>query len=105
VVHIRRLAKGPAKGPVSEEEAVMRFTIRLRRAALVLGAVAAFIAPAALPATAAARHCPSGYVHAVIGGEQKCLHAGEFCSASERRQYPRYGFKCVRVHGYWRLES
>jgi len=35
---------------------------------------------ARLPAHAEA--CPAGYVDAVINGQEKCLHAGEFCSAS-----------------------
>lgn len=39
--------------------------------------------------------CASGYVSAVIGGELKCLHAGEFCSASGEADYEKYGFTCV----------
>ncbi|MEO9117820.1 MAG: hypothetical protein ABI355_01710, partial [Solirubrobacteraceae bacterium] len=35
----------------------------------------------------AAKTCPAGFTHAVIGGEQKCLHAGEYCSHSEAGQY------------------
>lgn len=33
---------------------------------------------------AAAKSCPAGFTHAVIGGQQKCLHAGEYCSHAER---------------------
>lgn len=47
---------------------------------------------AAVPAISA---CSSGYVDAVIGGEHKCLHAGEFCSAGHEADYERYGFTCV----------
>jgi hypothetical protein len=54
--------------------------------------------------TAAAKTCPSGFTHATIGGEQKCLHAGEYCSHAEGGQYRRYHFKCVRVNGVYRLE-
>jgi hypothetical protein len=54
---------------------------------------------------AAAKSCPSGYTHAVIGGEQKCLHAGEYCSHAEARQYRRYHFVCERVKGTYRLEE
>ena len=42
---------------------------------------------------------------AVIAGHQKCLGRGEYCSHAEARQYRRYGFKCVRVHGTYRLEG
>jgi hypothetical protein len=37
-------------------------------------------------------------VHARIGGQEKCLHAGEFCSKRYASQYQRYGFKCVGGH-------
>jgi hypothetical protein len=42
--------------------------------------------------------CSSGYTDAVIGGEHKCLHAGEFCSAAHEAEYERYGFSCVDGH-------
>jgi hypothetical protein len=53
---------------------------------------------------AAAKTCPSGFTHAMIGGEQKCLHAGEYCSRAEARQYRRYHFICESVRGTYRLE-
>jgi NADPH-dependent curcumin reductase CurA len=53
---------------------------------------------------AAAKSCPAGFTHAVIGGEQKCLHAGEYCAHAEARQYVRYHFVCDRVRGTYRLE-
>ncbi len=67
-------------------------------------AVIAALAGSALVPAASAKTCPSGYTHAVIGGAQKCLHAGEYCSHAEARQYPRYHFKCERVNGTYRLE-
>jgi hypothetical protein len=39
--------------------------------------------------------CSSAFVHGVIGGQEKCLHAGELCAARYKRQYVRYGFRCV----------
>ena len=57
------------------------------------------------PTAVAAESCSSGYTHAVIGGEQKCLRAGEYCAHSDGRQYRRYGFVCERVHGTYRLED
>lgn len=38
--------------------------------------------------------CSSGYVDGVIGGEPKCLHAREYCSAASESDYERYGFSC-----------
>jgi hypothetical protein len=56
------------------------------------------------PDAVVAKTCPAAFTHAVIGGEQKCLHAGEYCSHAEARQYRRYHFVCVRVRGTYRLE-
>ncbi len=42
--------------------------------------------------------CSAGYVQGVIGGESKCLRAGEFCSPSHESDYERYGFACVDGH-------
>ena len=53
---------------------------------------------------AAAKSCPAGFTHAVIGGQQKCLHAGEYCSHAEARQYRRYHYVCELVRGTYRLE-
>jgi NADPH-dependent curcumin reductase CurA len=54
--------------------------------------------------TAVAKSCSSGFTPGVIGGQQKCLHAGEYCSHAEATQYRRYHFSCVRVRGVYRLE-
>lgn len=73
---------------------------------LVAGAVAGLpaAAPARAPLTAfAAKSCSSGYTHAVINGAHKCLRRGQFCSSSGKGQYPKYGYKCRYVDGYWRL--
>jgi hypothetical protein len=58
----------------------------------------------ARPTAVLAKTCPAGFTRGVIGGEQKCLHAGEYCSHSEARQYRRYHFVCERVRGTYRLE-
>jgi hypothetical protein len=78
--------------------------------------LAALVVVAALPAAhvtassaaplAAAKTCSAGYKHAVIGGSEKCLHAGEFCAHRYDRQYRRYGFRCIRYYanvGRYRL--
>jgi hypothetical protein len=59
---------------------------------------------AAIPTVAVAKSCHAGYVHAVIGGKQKCLRRGEFCAHRYSNQYHRYGFNCVRKHGEYFLE-
>jgi hypothetical protein len=79
------------------------FVTRLALIAAVLsllGAGAGVAAPAAAPAREHAarvtqlKSCKPGYRRAVIGGEQKCLHAGQFCAKSRAREYRRYGFVC-----------
>lgn len=70
----------------------------------IVAATLAIAAIAALPSSAAAKTCGSGYVHAVIGGKQKCLRRGEYCSHRYGKQYHKYGFNCVRKHGEYFLE-
>lgn len=90
----------------------MRRVIALVAGSLALGGAidgtaVAVASPASLvgrPVATAAKACPSGFTHAVIGGEQKCLHAGEYCSHAEARQYVRYHFVCERIRGTYRLE-
>jgi hypothetical protein len=76
----------------------------MRRILCAVMLVAAFAVPAAIPATAAAKTCSAGYVKGVIDHAQKCLRRGEFCSRSYAVQYHRYGFNCIDVSGYYRLE-
>jgi hypothetical protein len=72
----------------------------------IVGGIAALgllvAAPVAAPAQPTITHksCSSRFVHGVIGGQEKCLHAGEFCAARYSRQYLRYGFRCTagRLH-------
>jgi hypothetical protein len=71
--------------------------------------IAPFAAALALGATllvpmANAKTCHGRYVHAVIGGAQKCLGAGEYCARRYERQYERHGFSCEWVGGTRRLE-
>lgn len=66
-------------------------------------AVAAVLAILAVSG-AAAKTCSGRYVHAVIGGQQKCLAVGEYCARRYERTYVHYGFVCERVRGTFRLE-
>lgn len=69
--------------------------------ALACAAIALLVLPgltSARPAGVAAPRralCSAAFVDAIVGGEHKCLHAGEFCSARYERDYERYGFGCV----------
>jgi hypothetical protein len=75
---------------------------RLGLAALTLAC--ALCAPLSAPAHISARPeraeatsrlaCGSGFVDGVVGGQHKCLHTGEFCSARREPDYRRYGFTC-----------
>jgi hypothetical protein len=76
----------------------------MRRYLAIVGAVLGFafigISPAGATnqsAAITAKTCSASYVHAVIGGQQKCLRRGEFCSHSYARQYRRYGFSCTKT--------
>jgi hypothetical protein len=66
--------------------------------------IAALVVGLAGPSAASAKVCSAGYAHAVIGGAQKCLRRGEYCSVREKRQYPRYGYICEDGGGTYRLE-
>ena len=52
---------------------------------------------ASRPPAVMAKTCSAGYVHAVIGGEQKCLRNGEYCAHRYASQYRRYGFSCAKT--------
>lgn len=76
-------------------------------ATLVAAAFAATAAPAQPPAyapNAVVKSCSSGFKHAVIGGQQKCLRAGQFCTHAYDSQYRHYGYRCIKyyanVHRY-----
>jgi hypothetical protein len=85
-----------------------------RRVGVVLATlVAALAAGTSSPAApslqtapaAVAKLCSAGFRHAVIGGQQKCLRAGEYCAHRYDRQYRRYGYRCIRrdSHGSYHL--
>jgi hypothetical protein len=69
---------------------------------LIAGSIAAVpvvapaVAPAKSPVASASKSCSSGYTHAVIGGQQKCLRRGEYCAHRYDSQYRKYGYKCVK---------
>ena len=68
-------------------------------AALGIAAAAPVVAPAAQPtiikSSVVTKTCSAGYTHARINGSEKCLRRGQFCSSSAKRQYPKYGYRCI----------
>ncbi|MGB2875649.1 MAG: hypothetical protein WBB76_09290 [Gaiellaceae bacterium] len=76
----------------------------LASAAAVAAGTTAPAAPAQFAPVAVTKTCSAGYTHAVIGGAEKCLRAGEYCAHRYDRQYRRYGYRCIRyypnVHRY-----
>ena len=72
-----------------------RFAALIAAAALTVGApVAAAPAHGNDASVTAAKSCSSGWKHAVIGGQHKCLRRGQFCAHSRDREYHRYGYHC-----------
>jgi hypothetical protein len=73
-------------------------------AACLLGGGYAAAPVHAAPAAVARTSCSAGYVPGTIGGQAKCLRAGEFCTHALDAQYRRYGFRCTtyyaNVHRY-----
>ena len=69
---------------------------KLVAAALALGFAGAAPAVAHAHPSFVAKTCSAGFVHGVIGGQQKCLRRGEFCAHRYNRQYHRYGYSCVK---------
>jgi hypothetical protein len=76
----------------------------MRRYLAVAGTVLGLATVVGIPASAAnapivivAKTCSASYVHAVIGGNQKCLRRGEFCAHAYVRQYRHYGFSCTKI--------
>lgn len=67
-------------------------------AAAIAAAMAAApgIALAGAPAAVAKKKCAAGYVRAVIGGEVKCLHAGQYCDRAHEAKYREKGFTCTK---------
>ncbi len=60
---------------------------------LLTGAASAGVSHASLVPQHAL--CSSGFVDGIIGGEHKCLHAGEFCAVRYESDYEKYGVTCL----------
>lgn len=49
--------------------------------------------------------CAANFVQGVIGGQQKCLAAGQQCQKANANDYPKYGFTCANQGGAYRLSK
>jgi len=67
-------------------------------AASVAAATGAPAQPLAPAPSAVAKTCSSGFKHAVIGGAEKCLRGGEFCTHAYDSQYRHYGYRCTTYY-------
>jgi hypothetical protein len=89
---------GALAAPKSHQEDPLRRWIVSGTVVLGLLGAAPVVAPAAPPALRASvvsKSCSAGFRHGVIGGSEKCLRRGQFCASSYKRQYVRYGYRCV----------
>jgi hypothetical protein len=79
----------------------MRVSPQLKSRVAVLAALVMLAAGLTASATASTRldhagaSCPRGSKPAVIGGNFKCLRAGQQCSRRYQASYRKYGFHCV----------
>ena len=71
-----------------------KFVAALAAITLAGAGAAPAIAPAQAAQAVMAKSCSSGWKHAVIGGEHKCLRRGQFCARRYDSQYHRYGYHC-----------
>ena len=88
-----------------------RKLVAVLAAASLIGAAPAASSALGAPAkgsavVSAAKPCGSGYKHAVIGGQHKCLRRGQYCARSRDRKYHRYGYHCHKAdrNGDYHLE-
>jgi hypothetical protein len=63
-----------------------------------MAAAGALAQPLTYAPSAMTKTCSSGFKHAVIGGVEKCLRAGEFCAHAYDSQYRRYGYRCIKYY-------
>jgi hypothetical protein len=74
-----------------EKAVLIAFLATASAVALPIAAVSAVAAPEAKAAS-----CVRGTKPAIVGGNFKCLRAGQQCSASYQAAYRKYGFHCAK---------
>jgi len=76
--------------------------VKARLAVLLAVAATGFAGVAVAPtssgvpvvASAEAKTCSAGWVHASLSWGHKCLGRGQFCKSYQDREYHRYRFHC-----------
>ncbi len=75
-------------------------TRRTRRTLGMLLAAGALVVPVAqaIPASAtpASPQAHIACTYATIGGQRRCIAAGEFCARAHQRDYERHGYSCSK---------
>jgi len=54
---------------------------------------------------AAPKKCAGNFVTGTIGGQQKCLAAGQQCQQAHTADYTKYGFTCKKVGTRYQLSK
>lgn len=71
----------------------------MRKLATIAAAAAIAIGAGTTPAAVAAPSGPQAQIackNARIGGQSKCIAAGQFCARAYQRDYLRYGYSCSK---------
>jgi hypothetical protein len=53
----------------------------------------------------APKKCSAGYATGTIGGQPKCLKAGQQCQQKQAADYGKYGFTCTKVGNRYQLNG
>jgi len=56
-------------------------------------------------AAPAPKKCGANFVTANIGGQQKCLAAGQQCQQAHTADYKKYGFTCNKAGNHYQLSK
>lgn len=80
----------------------------MRKFAAVAAAAAIALGAGAAPSAVAAPGAPQAQIackQAKIGGQSRCIAAGQFCARRHERDYNRYGYSCSKRdrRGNWHL--
>jgi len=57
----------------------------------------------AAPPAPPAKKCAANFTSGVIGGQTRCLAAGQQCGQQNAKDYTRYGFNCAKVGNRYQL--
>lgn len=52
-----------------------------------------------------AKKCPANFISGTIGGQAKCLSAGQQCQQAQAKDYTKYGFTCTKNGNRYQLNG